>query len=304
MLLVNIDYIPGKEFEVLGMAKGTVVQSKNFGKDFMAGMKTLVGGEITGYTEMLNEARQIAVKRMVDEAEALALSADEGPFLEMVGIEIPDDYTVIYKLSKSVPYFESLCTGACIYPLSQAQVDAMGVDGVFGQQPNNMWYNGPYVISEYVQNNSKIFTPNPEYWDKDCQLFDSVEVKMVQDNLTDDEMFMNGEVDRCDLSESRLRLIYDNENDPNANPAPETPYEDHWITSENRGDHLIVTVPILAQDDGSEKTDVDKEKHTFQFYPEGRGPGRRYRQLSQLRARGARSHPGAESPGSGRRPQL
>ena len=75
MLLVNIDYIPGKEFEVLGMAKGTVVQSKNFGKDFMAGMKTLVGGEITGYTEMLNEARQIAVKRMVDEAEALQADA-------------------------------------------------------------------------------------------------------------------------------------------------------------------------------------------------------------------------------------
>ena len=70
MLLVNIEYIPGKEIEALGMVKGTVVQSKNFGKDFMAGMKTLVGGEITGYTEMLNEARQIAVKRMVDEAEA------------------------------------------------------------------------------------------------------------------------------------------------------------------------------------------------------------------------------------------
>lgn len=75
MLLVNIDYIPGKEFEVLGMAKGTVVQSKNFGKDFMAGMKTLVGGEIVGYTEMLNEARQIAVKRMVDEAEGLGADA-------------------------------------------------------------------------------------------------------------------------------------------------------------------------------------------------------------------------------------
>ena len=75
MLLVNIDYIPGKEFEVLGMAKGTVVQSKNFGKDFMAGMKTLVGGEIVGYTEMLNEARQIAVKRMVDEAESLGADA-------------------------------------------------------------------------------------------------------------------------------------------------------------------------------------------------------------------------------------
>ena len=75
MLLLNIDYIPGKEFEVLGIVKGTVVQAKNFGKDFMAGMKTLVGGEITGYTEMLVEARQIATKRMVDEAETLGADA-------------------------------------------------------------------------------------------------------------------------------------------------------------------------------------------------------------------------------------
>ncbi|MGN1377092.1 MAG: YbjQ family protein [Dorea sp.] len=75
MKLLNIDYIPGKEIEDLGMVKGTVVMSKNIGKDFMAGMKTLVGGELVGYTEMLNEARQIAVKRMVDEAEALNADA-------------------------------------------------------------------------------------------------------------------------------------------------------------------------------------------------------------------------------------
>ena len=76
MLLLNIDYIPGgREFEALGIVKGTVVQSKNFGKDFMASMKTLVGGEIAGYTEMLTEARQIATKRMVDEAEALGADA-------------------------------------------------------------------------------------------------------------------------------------------------------------------------------------------------------------------------------------
>lgn len=75
MKLVNIDYLPGQEFEILGLVKGTVVQSKNFGKDFMAGMKTLVGGEITGYTEMLVEARQIATKRMVDEAQALGADA-------------------------------------------------------------------------------------------------------------------------------------------------------------------------------------------------------------------------------------
>ena len=75
MLLLNIDHVPGKEIEALGLVKGTVVQSKNFGKDFMAGMKTLVGGEITGYTEMLIEARQIATKRMVDEAQALGADA-------------------------------------------------------------------------------------------------------------------------------------------------------------------------------------------------------------------------------------
>ena len=75
MLLVNIHQIPGKEFEALGMVKGCVVQSKHFGKDFMAGMKTLVGGEIESYTDMLNTARQIATKRMVDEAEALGADA-------------------------------------------------------------------------------------------------------------------------------------------------------------------------------------------------------------------------------------
>lgn len=75
MLLLNIEYIPGKKIEALGIAKGSVVQSKNFGKDFMAGMKTIVGGEIRGYTEMLIEARQIATKRMVDEAEALGADA-------------------------------------------------------------------------------------------------------------------------------------------------------------------------------------------------------------------------------------
>ena len=78
MLLVSINHIPGQDFEVLGMVKGCVVQSKNFGKDFMAGMKTLVGGEIKGYTEMLIEARQIATKRMVDEANALGADAVVG----------------------------------------------------------------------------------------------------------------------------------------------------------------------------------------------------------------------------------
>jgi uncharacterized protein YbjQ (UPF0145 family) len=75
MKLISIDNYPGKEYEVLGLVKGTVVQTKNVGRDFMAGMKTLVGGEIVGYTEMLIEARQIATKRMVDEAESMGADA-------------------------------------------------------------------------------------------------------------------------------------------------------------------------------------------------------------------------------------
>ena len=75
MKLLSIDYVPGAEIEDLGIVKGTIVQSKNVGRDFMAAMKTLVGGEITGYTEMLIEARQLATKRLVDEAEALGADA-------------------------------------------------------------------------------------------------------------------------------------------------------------------------------------------------------------------------------------
>lgn len=79
MLLVSTEEIKGKEIkESLGVVKGEVVQSKNFGRDFMAGMKTLVGGEIKGYTEMIREARQIATKRMVDEAEAIGADAVVG----------------------------------------------------------------------------------------------------------------------------------------------------------------------------------------------------------------------------------
>ncbi|WP_040191869.1 YbjQ family protein [Clostridium culturomicium] len=75
MILVNTDYISGKEFEMLGMVKGSVVWSKNVGKDIMSGLKTFVGGEITGYTEMMNEARAISTKRMSQEAESLGADA-------------------------------------------------------------------------------------------------------------------------------------------------------------------------------------------------------------------------------------
>lgn len=76
MKVLNIDYIPNEEIEeTLGIVKGQIVQSKNIGRDFMAGMKTIVGGEIAGYTEMLSTAREIATKRMIEEATNLKADA-------------------------------------------------------------------------------------------------------------------------------------------------------------------------------------------------------------------------------------
>ena len=75
MILVNTDYISGKELEMLGMVKGSTIQSKNLGKDITQSFKTLVGGELKAYTEMMNEARTLATKRMVEEANALGADA-------------------------------------------------------------------------------------------------------------------------------------------------------------------------------------------------------------------------------------
>jgi len=71
MILVNTDFVSGKEIETISVVKGSMIQTKHIGRDIMSGLKTLVGGELTAYSEMINEARAIATKRMVQEAENL-----------------------------------------------------------------------------------------------------------------------------------------------------------------------------------------------------------------------------------------
>lgn len=75
MKLYSIENMQGKTFEVLGLVEGSTVQSKHIGKDIGAGFKSVVGGELKGYTEMLKDAREIATQRMVKEAEALGATA-------------------------------------------------------------------------------------------------------------------------------------------------------------------------------------------------------------------------------------
>ena len=75
MILVNTDYITGKEFEMLGLVCGSTIQTKNIGRDITQSFKTLVGGELKSYNDMMNQARALATKRMVDEAEAMGADA-------------------------------------------------------------------------------------------------------------------------------------------------------------------------------------------------------------------------------------
>jgi oligopeptide transport system substrate-binding protein len=150
----------------------------------------------------------------LSEAEAQALDASDGSkFLEMVGIEVPDDHTVIYHCTDPKPYFDSVASYVCLFPLAQGMVDELGgVAGVKAMDNTNMWYNGCYTMTTYVQNNEKVLTKNPTYWDQDCFLFDTVTTRMVESNDVAFQMYENGEVDSINLSESNLSTIYNDKN--------------------------------------------------------------------------------------------
>jgi len=75
MILTTTETISGKDLETIGLVKGSTIQSKNIGRDIMSGFKTIVGGELKSYTDMMNEARALATKRMVEEATALGADA-------------------------------------------------------------------------------------------------------------------------------------------------------------------------------------------------------------------------------------
>lgn len=144
----------------------------------------------------------------LDAAAAKALTAQSEEFTSLVGVEAPDDATLIYHCTKNAPYFDTLCACACLYPISQTEIEEKGVDGMVGMSNLTMWYNGPYTVTEYIQNNTKTLTRNASYWDKDCSLFNTVTIKMMGDTTMDDQLYQTGEVHQTDLDEATLRSIY------------------------------------------------------------------------------------------------
>ena len=162
--------------------------------------------------------------------EAYSLTAREGSvFRDTVKSEAPDDYTLIFHCLNNIPYFDDLAVN--MYPLSQQLVDALGgPDGVQAMNNENMWYNGCYTMTSYVQGNEKIFTKNPLYWDQDCELFNTVTVKMLESNDTMYQLYQSGEIDTVTLTESNLKTIYDD---------PENPYHDYLVENPATGTYQI-----------------------------------------------------------------
>ncbi len=180
--------------------------------------------------------------KTLSEEEALALTAEDGSkFREMVKMETPDDYTVVYHCTAKMPYFPSVATYGCLYPMAQGMVDELGgAANVKSMNNENMWYNGCYTMTSYTQGNEKIFTRNPLYWDEDCTLFDTVTFKMVESGDLTWQYWENEEIDYAPLGEARLNEIKKEDNKWHDYLVPDVEskysYVWHWNFNKNKED--------------------------------------------------------------------
>ena len=189
------------------------------------------------YTKALTES---------DGAEAAkALTAEAGSkFAEMVGIAVDDAAgTITYTLVDQLPYFPSVATYNCLYPLSADLIEELGVDGYRDVTWENMWYSGAYTVTYFVSQNQKVLTKSPNYWnDANCKRFDTVTIKMVESASVAFQLFKNGEIDHVSLDQATLQGIYNGTSDAElkANLVESRPtkysYQIHLVYNKNLED--------------------------------------------------------------------
>ena len=143
----------------------------------------------------------------MDDAAAAALTYDD-MMAAGVGIDAPDDYTVVFTCLNPCPYFDTVASYVCCYPAPPALVEKLGVEGFRGVDYTQQWCCGPYLIEEFVADNSKRFIPNPHYYAADeCTRFERVSLSMITDLTVGYQLYQNRELDEVELSESTLNLI-------------------------------------------------------------------------------------------------
>ena len=175
------------------------------------------------------------------EEAAKALTAEDD-FASMVGIIADDEAgTVTYNLVDALPYFPSVATYNCLYPLSAELIEEVGVDGYRDITWEDLWYSGAYTITYFEFQNQKVFTKNPEYWNKDAKIFDTVTCKMVESVAVAYQLFTQGELDHVNLEQANLQEIYGDSTNPyNAYLVEKRPdkysFQFHLVYAKNNED--------------------------------------------------------------------
>ena len=182
-------------------------------KDFLVGFEWVMNAikNEANNTSMPNDTIVGAYEYYELTKEAGDAAADmtyEDMLAAGVGIEAPDDYTLVFTCPSACPYFDTVAAYNSFYPVAPALIEELGVDGFRSCDNTTMWYNGPYVVEEYIQGNTKSYIPNPNYYDAaNVSRFERFTVTMISDGSISLQLYQNRELDEVDLSESNITTI-------------------------------------------------------------------------------------------------
>lgn len=153
--------------------------------------------------------------KSLSEEEALALTY-EGAFADMVGITADtDENTVTYTCLQPTPYFWSLGYHKSTSPLAEGLVEEIGVENLVGISYDELWYSGAYVITEFISGNTCVLAKNTSYWNYDnVTLFDTITSNLIESTDVGYQLYINGEIDYIDLSQSNLVNILNDSSSP------------------------------------------------------------------------------------------